>query len=215
MYLWNVVEFPAGTQNLAKQVYERLQEKLLKGLNYETVDPQPLGDIKRLSRVPYTLHEETGQLCVPITLSHQPLVVFSLEGFRKHGVQKDFFKQVYNEVATSIKTNKSINVRHILTKFNGKIRPCIKAALTQHLETAAGHGIRLAIATEFLHAGHKPEDIAVLFQNQSDYSFQKSLFYVEDAMKRGYKPYKCKTIKSYGFCLGENCHFFKKLGEVQ
>jgi len=61
--------------------------------------------------------------------------------------------------------------------------------------------MRLAVAVEHLHLGMKPSEIAPLFQSQSDYDYEKSLSYVEDAQKRGYKPFKCKTIQALGFCL--------------
>ncbi|MGB9672495.1 MAG: hypothetical protein ACPLZY_05050, partial [Candidatus Norongarragalinales archaeon] len=56
-------------------------------------------------------------------------------------------------------------------------------------------------AIEHLHSGMKPPEIALLFQSQRDYDYERSLGYVEDARKRGYKPFKCKTIQALGFCV--------------
>lgn len=209
VFLWNVVEFPVGKQPLAKKVYAKLEEKLLKGLNYETLDRGVIGDVKRLARVPYSIHEETKQPCVPINLKHEPLLVFSLEGYRNYGVSEDLFRLTLNEVL-SVEKHKTKTALHVPSKFNGKIRPCIKAALEKPLEGSSGHLMRLAIAIEFLNAGWKTEDVAELFQNQHDYSFEKSRYMVEHALKRGYKPRKCRTIQAYGFCLEEACPIFRK-----
>jgi DNA primase large subunit len=61
--------------------------------------------------------------------------------------------------------------------------------------------MRLGIAIEYLHLGMQPSEIAALFRSQSDYDYGKSLGFVEDAQKRGYKPFKCETVQALGFCL--------------
>lgn len=50
-----------------KETYHRLQQKLLKGLNPQTLDLHVVGDIKRLTRVPYTVHGDG-----PPLLDHKP-----------------------------------------------------------------------------------------------------------------------------------------------
>jgi hypothetical protein len=60
-YLWNTVTFDAARQSFAKAVYQIIADLLLDGLTYATLDRQPLGDIKRLARVPYTTHPGSGQ----------------------------------------------------------------------------------------------------------------------------------------------------------
>jgi len=75
------------------------------------------------------------------------------------------------------------------------------AALNKQLEGQGGHLMRLAIAVEHLHLGMKPSEVASLFQSQSDYDYEKSLRFIEDARRRCYKPFKCRTIRELGFCL--------------
>jgi len=58
VWLWNTIEVRKSHEMQAKQIYKDLQEKMLKSLKYETLDPQVLGDIKRLARVPYSTHEK-------------------------------------------------------------------------------------------------------------------------------------------------------------
>jgi len=207
VYVWlaNPVEFSGERQTLAKRFYKTMQYMILKGLKLATSDKQVIGDIKRLSRVPYTVHEKSDNPCVPITLNHKPLLVLTLEGYRQHGLNPKFIELCLKQA------KRTRRKRFSRFKMNMvKVRPCVEAALTGMMRGNNGHGMHLAVATEFLHAGYKPGDVAVLFQSQPDYSFEKSLFYVEDTLKRGYKPYKCRTIRSYGFCLGEKCARFKK-----
>jgi DNA primase large subunit len=44
-----------------------------------------------------------------------------------------------------------------------------------------------------------------LFRGQSDFNEEKTRYFVEDAAKKGYKPFRCSTILELGFCLGEQC----------
>jgi len=208
VYVWltRPVEFPSDKQAQAKRFYATAQNMLLKGVKLETVDSQVIGDIKRLSRVPYTIHEKSCNPCVPIKFKHEPLLVANLEGYRKHGLNENFIKTCMKK--TEKTRSRFIRVHHF--ENNGKLRPCIKAALKQNLEKHNGHQMRLAIAIEHLRAGYKPSEVAMLFQSQGDFKFEKSLYYVEDAQKKRYKPFKCETIRSLGFCLKDACPYFKR-----
>jgi len=201
VYVWlnNPQRFKEGRQ--AKMFYATAQKLLLKGCKFETLDPQPIGDVKRVSRVPYTTHEKSGNPCVPLTLNHAPLLVSSLKGFRERGLSPHFVKLCLKQM------QKETDRRRLtLPPRNVKgVRPCISAALDKQLEGQGGHLMRLAIAVEHLHLGMKPSEVAALFQSQSDYSYEKSLGFAEDAQKRGYKPFKCKTIRELGFCLTDCC----------
>jgi DNA primase large subunit len=75
------------------------------------------------------------------------------------------------------------------------------AALNKQLEDKGGHLMRLTIVIEHLHLGMKPLEIAPLSKSQSDYDYEKSLRFIEDARRRYYKPFKCRTIRELGFCL--------------
>ncbi len=81
------------------------------------------------------------------------------------------------------------------------VRPCLSEAVKVDLTAKNGHSLRIAVALEYFNAGYTPEKTAELFKNQNDYDFKKSLYYVQDLLKRGYKPFKCKTIQDLGFCL--------------
>jgi len=197
VYVWlaNPQHFKDSKQ--AKTFYKTAQRLLLKGCKFETLDPQPTGDIKRVSRVPYSTHEKSGNPCVPLTLNHAPLLVSSLKGFREAGLGNHFIKVCLKQTSREADRN-----RLTLRDKNVKgVRSCVSAALDKQLEGQGGHLMRLAIAVEHLHSGMKPFEVAALFQNQRDYDYEKSLGFVEDAKKRGYKPFKCRTIRELGFCL--------------
>jgi hypothetical protein len=69
VYLLNTVTFDATRERVAKAVYRSVADLLLDGLTYETLDRQPLGDSKRLARVPYTMHPGSGMRCHPVAPS--------------------------------------------------------------------------------------------------------------------------------------------------
>jgi DNA primase large subunit len=82
-----------------------------------------------------------------------------------------------------------------------EVPPCISAALNQNLTGENGRLIRIAFADEYLKSGRSPEEIVTLFESQSGYSFEKSIYYVQDLASRGYGPFRCVAIREVGFCL--------------
>jgi len=212
VWLWKTIEVRKSLELQAKQIYKRLQEKLLKGLKYETLDPQVLGDIKRLARVPYSRHEETGFLCIPLTFEMQPLQILpsAIEGYRKHGLGPEIIRKVAKEVQKP-KRKASIHVRKCILKLSkGNIRPCIESALQIDLHDKHGHLMRLAIATEYLNHGYRVENVVQLFQGQTDFNELKTRYFVKDAQTKGYRPFRCSTIQTLGFCLADSCPLFKR-----
>lgn len=180
---------------------------ILKGLNLKTVDPQVLGDVKRLARVPYSTHEESLALCVPVTPSCKPCLLFNLNPFKIHSLNTKFSVICREKTVKPDKNpqqfNSALNT-HAKLRNSQDVRPCLLEALNRDLTKPNGHSIRIAVATEYLKNGHSPEEIAELFKSQTDYNYEKSLYYTRDIATRAYKPFKCVTIRELGFCL-ENC----------
>ncbi|MGB9854755.1 MAG: DNA primase small subunit domain-containing protein [Candidatus Bathyarchaeales archaeon] len=204
-FLNKLVYFDLGQLHLAKQAYGELQNRLVKGLNLHTLDNSVIGDIKRLSRVPFSIHEETGSLCCPITLDRKPYTPQSLDNY------KTLDRKLLSPVIKDLKTRekiialKSTRLPDSSKSFVKGIRPCIRKALQLPLEGANGHLMRLAIAREYLKAGYSIDEIVPLFRNQPDYSPLKTRYYVEHAQKNPAKPFKCRTIQRLGYCLGNSC----------
>lgn len=212
VWLWSLVEIEKKRERQAKQIYKKLQDKLLKGLKYETLDPQVIGDIKRLARVPYSKHEKTGALCLPLTIHMQPLHFFpsALEGYRNHGLGPSIFQNVAKELQKPKQKRSTLMKKGILNLYNGCVRPCIEFALRTSLHDKHGHLMRLAIATEYLNHGYRVENVVHLFQGQTDFDELKTRYFVKDAQTKGYRPFRCSTIQTLGFCLADSCPLFKR-----
>jgi hypothetical protein len=171
-------------------------------------DPQLLGDIVRLVRLPNTYNSKAikdgrdGLVKVIQEWDGRRLDTGLLwEEFRLEKLEEELSKEKKAKVK-----NANFDRRDP--------RPCIVEALQHPLKEGNGHLMRLAVAAEYLNMGWAPPEIAQLFQNQSDYSYEKSLYFVEDAQKRGYKPFKCKTIQRLGYCLPD-CKIRMKLGNAK
>ena len=212
VFLKNTVVFPLHRTEFVKHVYERLQRKLLKGLKFETLDQSVIGDLKRLARVPYSIHEKTEKTCHPISLQHQFIDPRSLEVYRLYGLDTGLIQDICGELKLEEKlkeflTREKKSIRIFKT---GKVRPCIQEALKQPLEDKEGHLMRLAIAVEFLNKGYSVDQVVDLFRAQGDFSERKTRYYVEDAKRKGYKPFRCSKIRELGFCLGDSCMLQKR-----
>lgn len=196
-FLNKTVQIEAEQLQLAKKAYAALQKRLLRGLNFETLDMQPIGDLKRLSRLPFSYHEKTGGLCCPVTLNRDPYVPENLEFYRT--LDASLFKPVIAAVKAEDKLQKNAT-----NGFNSRkkgIRPCIQAALSQQLTKQNGHLMRLAVAREYLAAGYGVDEVVSLFRGQGDFNAEKTRYHVLQAQRNPAKPFKCSTIRQLGYCL--------------
>ena len=200
VYVWLSKIEQFDSTEYAKKFYQTAQELLLKGFSFKTLDTQVLGDIKRLARVPYSIHEKSLNQCTPMTASRAVSFLSDMLRFRRHGLSPGFCG-----LCRSKTKQKSGRFTRRLTSQNHEgVRPCIDAALSANLVGVAGHSVRIAVASEFLNKGFSAEQTAELFRDQGDFSYEKSLYYVRDILRRGYRPFKCATIRKFGFCL-QNC----------
>ncbi len=214
LYLKRTVTFDPNIHslNLVKEVYKRLQEKILMGLTLRTLDRQVLGDLKRLERVPYSMHEKSGRLCQPIDLEgkHLSPEECNIEAYRENGLSTKLLEHVIHEIQSEKKWRELLRKSQPILRGDPKIRPCIQAALDQPLHGGDGHKMRLAIAVEYLHAGYSVDQVVSLFHAQTDFNEAKTRYFAQHALKVGYKPLKCQTIRKLGYCLGEECSLKKR-----
>jgi hypothetical protein len=78
----------------------------------------------------------------------------------------------------------------------GKIRPCIEKALGKELNGERGHWMRIAVTREYHNLlGYSDEEIAELFETQSDYDFEYSLEKVQSITCKEMNPWRCDTIR--------------------
>ncbi len=192
LYTWlvNVVEVESP---LAGKTFCRiLQRKITAGLKLSTLDPAVIGDIKRLSRVPYTIHEKSGRLCVPVAVNREPVLVPKLDGYRQHGLSQKFIELCKDEA-----NSQSEKPSHTFSGPypNKDVRPCIPEALNQSLQKKEGHLMRIAIGREYLNAGFQVNEIVQFFHVQNDFDAGRTRYYLEYLQSNKYRPFKCRTIK--------------------
>jgi len=187
--------------SLASDFLRFLQLKLSMGY----CDPQLLGDVVRLCRLPNTYNSKAIK-------NDQDGLVKVIQEWDGKRLNTSLLWEEFTLKKLDEELSKEKKPRVKTAGFDRKDpRPCIAEALQHPLKEGNGHLMRLAVAAEYLNLGWSPPEIAQLFQNQSDYSYEKSLYFVEDAQKRGYKPFKCKTIQQLGYCLPD-CKKRIKLG---
>ena len=208
VFLKKPLPFKAENYDLAKKCYGDMQQRLLKGLKLKTLDHSVIGDLRRLARIPFSLHEKSGKRCTLVTLNHNFYVPSSLEVFRLYGLAPRLFGAIAKTQLKNEKIKISRPTRRIRNPKRHGIRPCIEAALSKPLEGPNGHLMRLAIAREYLAAGYTIDEIIPLFQSQADFDPEKTRYYVEHAQKNPAKPFKCETIRKLGFCI-PNCSWRK------
>ena len=97
-----------GTEVELKALYGELQRMITAGDKYRTLDPAVIGDVKRLCRVPYSKHQKTGELCVPVTIDHVPEPYKLPQGFteilRSHGLSTNLVELARRNLARQTQT---------------------------------------------------------------------------------------------------------------
>jgi DNA primase catalytic subunit len=209
LYTWLVDAVEVESPLAGKTFCRILQRKVTAGLKLSTLDPTVVGDIKRLSRVPYTIHEKSGRLCVPVAVNREPVLVPKLDGYRQHGLSQKFIELCKVEANSQLeKPSHTFSVPYL-----NNVRPCILEALNQPLQKKEGHLMRIAIGREYLNAGFQVSEIVQFFQVQNDFDAGRTRYYLEYLQSNKCRPFKCKTINDLGFCLGSTCLFYRKKGE--
>jgi DNA primase large subunit len=137
-----------------------------------------------------------------VTLEGRAFIPEDLDAYR--ALDPDLFSPIIKELRARDALMKALPRRLPEKLEEGRIRPCILAALEAQLDGGSGHLMRLAIAREFLAAGYSVDEIVPLFKGQADFNPERTRYYVEHAARNPAKPFKCSTIRELGFCL-PNC----------
>ena len=139
---------------------------------------------------------------------------------QNNGVSSDFekfketlfeiheFKKLYTTITKIWESKKeefeySIDITFKEGKdYSGILPPCIKEILSKAQEGQnLVHTERLFILW-FLNSLKYPEDkIINVFSTLPDFDREKTAYQVKYAMKKGYTPYSCKSLKSYNLCF--------------
>jgi hypothetical protein len=78
---------------------------------------------------------------------------------------------------------------------SGIMRPCILAALNEQLDGSEGNDMRVAIVCEAFASGKSREEIIQLFKGQADFDETITAKYVDYAIEKSYRPWRCETLQ--------------------
>jgi hypothetical protein len=200
-----------------KQVYKELQLGLLQDHGYRFMDYTVVGDINRMCRIPFSVHEKSGEECPVVDSGLEQDKVRSIEYFKLYGLkQKDILSAMdrARKFKKALKEKKVKYAERTLTfESTDGIRSCFINALNSG---EMCHQQRLALLSEAYSLGfHSPESIVELFRclNDFDYSitsYQVNWFFTHWVEKSSIRPYSCRTIQKYGWCIGNECPKMKK-----
>ena len=134
-----------------RELYKAVVDMVLLGLSYETLDRPASGDVKRLSRIPYTRHQKSGLLCVPVDLRGRPVLVFpdQLAGLREHGLPMDLVEAAMKRINLEALRPKKRAPAKLRREFK-ELRPCVEAILERGPDS---HEERLVCLFEMLAKG--------------------------------------------------------------
>jgi hypothetical protein len=149
-----------------------------------------------LVKLPFALHKKHN------TFSH-------IHGWEGETMDISVYDISEIEIPKTQRKKKSMS-KPIEVKLKG-IRPCIQAALQKDLSGEQGNKMRVAIVREFWNFGeHDKDKLAELFNQQSDYEFDKSRYYVEKITEQDFKVWPQQTLleKCPKFLNCEQCDRF-------
>jgi hypothetical protein len=195
-----------------KQVYRELQIELLKDYDYRFIDYAVVGDINRMCRIPFSIHEKSGEECTVVDNKLEDDKVRSIEYFKLYGLKQKDLLAAMDKAHEFTKTLKEKKIKYVskTLSFEGAkgIRPCFVKALNSG---EMCHQQRLALLQEAYSLGfHSPESIIELFKCLNDFDdsitrYQVNWFFTNKVKKDEIRSYSCQTIQRYGWCLGEDC----------
>lgn len=194
-----------------KELYRRLQEMLLGRSDYPTFDRQVFGDVKRIARVPYSLHQDTKQRATPVNRDHAEVLLLPgfTSGLRRFGVSPQFV-----ELALRIRQPPKRAQTEKRKSGPGQLRPCMRTLLEARSVHDPEHKLKVCLVAELSAEGKTRDQIIDVFRGMEGFSESKTVEQVDHALRRGYRPFRCKTIKDLGGCLGSSCRIYRKRGET-
>jgi DNA primase large subunit len=143
----------------------------------------------------------------------------NIEDLREQLFKNQVFKQLYDSIS-ELWDEKKEEFEYSFEKF---LPPCIQEILAKIKEGKnLVHTERLGIVW-FLNALKYPEDeIINLFSSLPDFDRDKTGYQVRYAIKKGYTPYSCKSLKTYSLCMAKKYNdvlclngYFSKKYDVQ
>ena len=201
------------------KLYQELSEEDRDKWKY--LDFSPLGDIMRMARVPLTPHEKTGAICQILDGNLKPTKVRDLDLYKGYGLREDAIREAVETVKTYHKRKIVKEWGQIdrgaksLYKTNGEFKGQLRPCFTERLKLGEmQHQQRLALLTEMWWSGYKTKEAMLQVCRQfKDFTEKESMNQINDFFKHErwkFKPYRCDTIKSHGWCLKSECSMFRE-----
>lgn len=234
IFFQKIQSFTRTQEKYVKSVYtELIQTILLKNKKYRFLDSSCETDIRRMARVPLTIHEKMGARCRIVELKGDKLVegkIRSINYYRSGGFKKSDFQEA-GKVVIRKQEEKAEREKELLEKgigslitptqngssFHNVIRPCFQIRADIGEMT---HAMRLAFLTEAYFNGYKgetdeesEEKLVDLFVDFSDFIESKTRYFVKyflDHEPDVYPPYKCSTLMEKGYCIEDECSIYRK-----
>jgi hypothetical protein len=182
-----------------KQLVRRFVFEYLK---LECVDRAPVGDVRRMARVPLTYNTRAGRFMEPL-----------------HDERK--INEELPKILESLRTQPPITPeeeRRIVEPFKSdRLPPCIEFLIDKLVSTGElEHCERLLLAT-YLLKRFTFEEVRRLFMLCYDYDEYRTRYQLEWLFSRSYEPYRCERIKhELRVCpLQGVCEYYPWMGKVR
>jgi hypothetical protein len=169
-------------RDLASDFLKFMQLRLSMGY----CDPQLLGDIVRLIRIPNTYNSKA------LARGEDGLVRIIQEW---DGVRFDvgILKEEYELKKLEEEPEEEKTKKHFIKMPS--VRPQIKVLIERARQGInLTHRQRLAILFELINNGYSDEEILDIFKNLPDFDEKKTLYFIQHARKKGYKPFRAENI---------------------
>lgn len=125
--------------------------------------------------------------------------------------QEDLPKQLINiglefkARLNDIKKERRIGEYYSGNIYNEAFPGCINKLFQKIMEGRnLSNDERLVIEFFLLNIGVKKEELLKLFAHSPDFKLEKTEYFIDHAIKKGYTSFGCKRIKSYGICTFSN-----------
>ena len=206
--------------NFWRKVYKKLQLMFIPR-PFKYLDSAPIGDLKRFSRVPFSIHEKSGEKCILVDERLRPTKIRSLNFYKNYGIPEITVKNVIEKTIREERKRKELIAKmrkerkekwELEHGFVGKIRPCFE----YFLETGEMcHQHRLALLLELWYSGYRtPEEMLEFCKKFNDYDEKKSLYqinwFLSHEIYKKMKPYSCRRLLEKGWCIYERCPIWRK-----
>jgi hypothetical protein len=199
--------------DLVKECFEEVPKE---------VDQHCLGDLRRLVRIPNTIHpngsktsngsrtsngsKTSNSYCVPL-----PSKMMNLSEILKYAKTPQYDRYKINRLLTLVVKKEIIEKETVKEKTNGSkisngkgiLRPCLMKGI--RLKNPP-HWVRVASTIDLLKKGLSINQILKLYSRFDwiDYNPQITEYQVKGIANNGYNSYSCERIKSLGLCK-EGC----------